>query len=151
MAKVDVERIVLAYSGGLDTSVAINISLINMYKRWVVVSNPQYTASFEHYDTVGSPYQQALSDIPAIESGVCRVGVNLSFQSCSHFQRRRDILFTDTRRDVIAHVCSSCIIWQEGLENIRIGSTQTWVRNKMRNNDLLLGCGHASAALRSAS
>lgn len=31
------------------------------------------------------------------------------------------------------------------------GSTQTWVRNKMRNNDLRLGFCHASAALRSAS
>jgi len=31
------------------------------------------------------------------------------------------------------------------------GSTQAGARNKMRNNDLRLGFGHASAALRSAS
>ncbi len=34
---------------------------------------------------------------------------------------------------------------------LRNGSTQARVRNKMRNNDLQLGCGHASVALRSAS
>lgn len=40
---------------------------------------------------------------------------------------------------------------KQGTVVIDNGSTQAGVRNKMRNNDLRFGYGHASVALRSAS
>lgn len=51
----------------------------------------------------------------------------------------------------VAPAVTSTMANQSALRQARNGSTQAGVSNKMRNNDLRLGCGHASVVLRSAS